>query len=197
MSSVGSEDVLSFWFGSAVADRSDFWFRGGSAVDELCRQHFSATWQAAANRELEAWKASPRGTLAWVILLDQFSRNLHRGTAQAFAHDAAAKAAAEAVIRTAGDLSLTPFERAFLYLPFEHSESIADQDESVRLFQALLPAFTEEQQQYGRSYLDFAQQHREVIRRFGRFPHRNTVLGRVSTADETTYLHSGGARFGQ
>ena len=127
---------------------------------------------------------TPRGTLALIILLDQFSRNLHRGSSEAFAADAKARQIARAAVAHGLDLQFGPVERLFLYLPFEHSEDLADQDEAVRLFETL----DEEQR-------DWARRHRDVIVRFGRFPRRNAALGRISTQEEEAYLAEPGAGF--
>ena len=130
------------------------------------------------------WAETPRGTLALIILLDQFSRNLHRNSPEAFAADGKAREIARTAIERGIDRMLGEVERMFVYLPFEHSEDLADQDQSVRLFTSL-----------GEDMTRYAEDHRDVIRRFGRFPHRNAALGRTSTPDELAYLAQPDAGF--
>lgn len=194
---VSPEELLEFWFGNGQEDRSALWFGSSAETDAICRSRFGDTWHAAVAGDVDAWKTAPRSNLAWVVLIDQLSRNLHRGTAAAFAHDALALEAAAAAVRRRDEAHLSPVERVFLYLPFEHSESLADQDECVRLFRGLLDAFPPEQRERAEMFLAFAEKHRDVIRQFGRYPHRNAVLGRTSTPEEIAYLEGGGARFGQ
>lgn len=194
---VPPEELLEFWFGNGQEDRSALWFGSSAETDAICRTRFGDTWHAAVAGDVDAWKAAPRSNLAWVVLIDQLSRNLHRGSAAAFAHDALALEAAAAAVHRGDEAHLSPVERVFLYLPFEHSESLADQDECVRLFRGLLDAFPPEQRERAEMFLAFAEKHREVIRQFGRYPHRNAVLGRTSTPEEIAYLEGGGARFGQ
>lgn len=185
--------VLEFWFG---ADRDAWqprWFRPDPAFDAAVRDRLGALAGPAAAGELDGWAASPDGALALCLLLDQVPRNLHRGTAAAFAQDARALAIARAaVLRDRHDLALTATGRVFLYLPFEHSEAAADQDLSVALFEGLRdhPAHRAP----GGS-IDFAWRHRQVVRAFGRFPHRNAALGRAGTAAEQAYLERPGAGF--
>jgi uncharacterized protein (DUF924 family) len=143
----------------------------------------------AARRELEAWRGSREGRLALVIVLDQFSRNLFRDDARAFAQDAYAREVTRQAIAAGDEAGSGPFERQFLYLPFEHSEDMADQDRSVALFREL-EAFEET-----RGLSEWAVRHRDVVARFGRFPHRNAVLGRPSTAEEVAFLAQPGSRF--
>lgn len=176
--------------------REAFWFGASGEIDSLIRERFASGVVAAVRGQLDSWVQVPRSVLALVLLLDQFPRNMWRGTGKAL-HDAEAlRAAREAVAR--GHLhNLAPIEQAFLVLPFQHSESIEDQRESVRLSaeiaQAALTAWRPVLQQY----LQFAKQHLALIERFGRFPHRNHVLGRAATAAEEAYLSGGGASFGQ
>ncbi len=137
--------------------------------------------QAARCGTFGHWAETARGMLALIVLLDQFSRNLHRGSPDSFAADAQARALARDAVAGGLDRLLHPVERCFIYLPFEHSEDLADQHESVRLFETLRLAL-------GDSTVEYAYRHRDVIRRFGRFPHRNAVLGRDSTSEELCYL---------
>jgi uncharacterized protein (DUF924 family) len=181
------DDILAFWFAGDPSAHRTVWFETDAAFDAACT-NLAAARNAATIGTFDDWAATPRGGLALLILLDQLSRNLYRGTAEAFAADAKARAIARAMIARGFDQVLTPVQRMFVYLPFEHSEDLADQDLSVRLFAALDTAS-------GEQTLGYAIQHRDVIRRFGRFPHRNAALGRVSRADEEAYLAEPGAGF--
>ncbi len=182
------EDVLAFWFADGPGVRREVWFKRTDAFDTACGE-FRAVLTAALRGDLNGWSTTPRGALALVIVLDQLPRNIDRGTPKAFSGDAAALAIAAAAISTGFDRALLPVERVFLYLPFEHSEDLADQDRSVALFEALAGepdmALT----------IDYAHRHRDVIRRFGRFPHRNPILGRTNSAAENAYLAEPGAGF--
>ena len=180
-------DVLAFWFGSDPTVQRTQWFEEAAAFDAACVDLANARDLAKAGA-FDDWADTPHGGLALLILLDQLSRNLHRGSAEAFAADAKARTIARAMIARGFDQALTPVERMFVYLPFEHSEDLADQDTSVRLFEVLDATLSEKT-------LDHALRHRDVIRRFGRFPHRNAALGRASTADELAYLAEPGAGF--
>jgi uncharacterized protein (DUF924 family) len=176
------EEVFTFWFKELT--RKD-WFEKNEALDEAMRRHFAATHLSLARGELDAWRTSPENRLAAVIVLDQLSRNLYRGTPLAFATDWLALREARLAIEAGSDMVVLPEQRGFFYLPFEHSETLADQDRSVELFALLGDA----------EYLDYAERHRAVIREFGRFPHRNALLGRESTAAELEYLAKPGAGF--
>lgn len=197
------QDILGFWFGRATGDpaeasaRESFWFGASSEADSLIRERFASAVEAAARGELDSWMRVPRSALALVLLLDQFPRNLWRGTAKAFTHDAQVlRAAQEAVAR--GHLhNLAPLEQAFLVLPFQHSESIEDQRESIRLSSEIAQAAPAAWRPILERYLQFAKQHFALIEQFGRFPHRNRVLGRAPTAEEVAYVSGGGASFGQ
>jgi len=185
---VTADEVLAFWFqGERNLFRSDPWFTKVPEFDALCRERFGFTVQAALDGALDPWAATPTGTLALVIVLDQLPRNIHRGTHLAFAGDAHARRFARNAIAGGIDAQLTPVERIFLYLPFTHSENLADQDLSVRLFAAL--------ESPSSKALDSAERHRDVIRRFGRYPHRNAALGRISTPAEAAYLAEAGSGF--
>ncbi len=183
--------VLDFWFGpEPLASRAE-WFRKDPAFDATVRQRFGADVEAALAGALgPGWNDAPLQRLAELLLLDQFTRNLYRGSARAFAGDARALALARALVADASHLTLAPLQRWFAYLPYEHAEVAATQDESVALFEALAaqaPALA--------GALDYAQRHRDVIRRFGRFPHRNAALGRASSLAEQAYLEQPGAGF--
>jgi uncharacterized protein (DUF924 family) len=188
------DDVLDFWFGpcsgTAPLQARDVWFRKARAFDSEIRERFGAAIEAALAGGLRAWEASPAGALARILLLDQFTRNAFRDTARAFAGDAQALATARALVAAGGDRQLVPMQRWFVYMPFEHAEDPAAQDESVRLFTELSQTASGFE-----SALDYALRHRDVIRRFGRFPHRNALLGRDSTESERDYLRQPGAGF--
>lgn len=183
------EDVLDFWFGPRRGVARVEWFRKDAAFDEEIRCRFGDLHAAAARRELEAWRLSPEPMLALVIVLDQFSRNLYRGEARAFAQDAHALECARQALARKDDLGLLPVQRQFLYLPYEHSESLADQELGLELMRSL-DAFEET-----RGVSEWAVRHRDVIARFGRFPHRNAALGRPSTPEETEFLLQPGSGF--
>ena len=183
--------VLEFWFG-AETDRPfeprDFWFRKSDAIDDEIRRDFGPTIEAALAGDLGDWALTTAGTRALILVLDQFTRNVYRGTPRSFAGDAAALALARRLVATGTDRSCPPVARWFIYMPFEHSESLSDQAESLRLFGSLAADGLE-------SPLEWAQKHFEVIQRFGRFPHRNEMLGRASTAEELAFLQQPGSRF--
>lgn len=203
MSEQRIEAILDFWIGPAAHDageakaRGKLWYQSTPEADEDLRRRFGEDVDMAARGALDDWRRSADGSLALVILLDQFSRNLFRGTAGAFANDAMAASIAEAAIDAGQDRQMSWIGRAFLYHPFEHSEQLPRQERSVQLFQALADEAPPEWQEQLKGFLEYAVEHREVVRRFGRFPHRNAVLGRESTAIETAYLESGARRYGQ
>ncbi|MCB1801542.1 MAG: DUF924 domain-containing protein [Gammaproteobacteria bacterium] len=171
------DDILTFWFAD---DMRRAWFRSTPELDALIRDRFEATWLAAAEGALEHWQATPYGALALAIVLDQLPLNMFRGQARAFATEAAAIAVSKQAIAAGFDAQLAGDRVAFLYMPLMHSESLRDQDLSVKLFEAAGL----------KDNLRFARHHRELIRRFGHFPHRNEILGRTSTVIERLYLAS-------
>ena len=191
-----------FWFGhrpygaAQVAQRARLWFRDPSApeltpqTDELIAERFGSLMQAAASGELSAWESSPRRRLALILLLDQFPRNVHRGTPAACAQDARALSLAVSGMQFGADGALDPLERLFFYMPLMHAESLEVQEESVAAFRRLLEEAPEELRAHFDSALQAARLHREVIARFGRFPHRNRILGRRDTAAEAEWLAS-------
>ena len=183
--------VLEFWFGAPDADAPrDVWFRKDPAFDALIGERFGAVIEAALAGRLDHWEAKgPDAALALIVVLDQFTRNVFRDTPRMFAGDAKALAVATRLVESGADRELTPLQRWFVYLPFEHAESLAEQDRSVALFDALR-AFPASAGAY-----DWAVSHRDVVRRFGRFPHRNEILGRPSTPDEIAFLATPGSRF--
>jgi uncharacterized protein (DUF924 family) len=181
--------ILDFWFGVAPLRTRDVWFRKDPAFDAAIASRFGGAVERALEGSYADWAATPRGALARILLLDQFTRNIFRDTARAFAGDPTALAVATATVDAGGDRALDPLERWFVYLPFEHSEDAAVQQRSLALFGALATETGE------RGALEWAEKHAEVIRRFGRYPHRNAVLGRASTPEELAFLVQPGSRF--
>ena len=176
--------ILDFWFGPRDEERPE-WFRKDSAFDALIGDRFGALVALALQGGLVEWDAVPQGALARLLLLDQFTRNIFRGTPRAFAGDAQALAAARAMVARGFDARLPPVRRAFVYLPFEHSEELEAQRESLRLYRALGLGDHEE----------WARRHAVIVERFGRFPHRNAILGRLSTPEEVEFLKQPGSGF--
>lgn len=195
------DTILSFWFGSLDADgkadptHAARWWRKDDAFDREIRERFEATWQTTVTGEHESWLATPEGRLAYVIVLDQFPRNMFRGSAQAFASDARALATARQGVELGHDRKLHGEQRAFLYMPFMHSEALADQERCVELFRA----FRDESSGSLRDTLDynleFAERHRVIVAQWGHFPHRNALLGRASTPEELAFLNTEGSSF--
>ena len=204
-----AHEVLEFWFGTrpytrdAVAQRMPRWFGDAAApelqpqTDEHIRQHFGALTQQAAAGEIANWESSPRRRLALILLLDQFPRNLYRGTAAAFSQDRAALELALGGMQLGADAALDPVERIFFYMPLQHCESREVQEESLAAFRRLAAEAPVELGQVFAGVSQFAQLHYDIIERFGRFLHRNVLLGRTPTADETLWLEGGGVTFGQ
>ena len=174
----GPGEVLAFWQ-SAGADK---WFTKDDALDTAIRDRFLATYEAAAAGRLAHWETTAEGMLALLIVLDQFPRNMFRGSARTYAADPLARAIADRALARGFDRAVTPALRTFFYLPFEHSENLADQERCVALNRAAGDA----------DGLKWAELHADIIRRFGRFPHRNDVLGRATTPEEQAFLESGG-----
>lgn len=203
MAEVEPQEILEFWFGSAADDpaeaaaREDFWFGASAEIDAEIGERFASTVEAAARGDLEAWTRESRSTLALVLTLDQFPRNIGRGSARAFAHDAQALRVTKDAVATGTLGRLALLEQAFLILPYQHSESLEDQRTSVRLSVEIARAAPAPWRAILEKYLSFAMQHHALIERFGRFPHRNRALGRDATAEEEAYLRRGGTSFGQ
>ena len=183
------EDVLDFWFGPPPHAERGVWFRKDPVFDASIRERFGPTIETALAGGHRDWAATPRGALARVLLLDQFTRNVFRETPRAFAGDADALATAQQAIATQFDRALDPYERWFLYMPFVHAEHPVHQQHSVELFARLAA------EEGLTGTLDWAERHAAVIRRFGRFPHRNATLGRLSTPAEEAFLAEQGSRF--
>jgi uncharacterized protein (DUF924 family) len=189
--------LRAFWFGAEDSPEfgrvRDIWFEKDDAFDDLCRK-FHDDYECAARGEYDALMESPSGAVALVVLLDQLPRNMFRGTAQAFATDAKARAVAAHAVDAGFDKRVSAVERMFLYLPFEHSESLADQRRSVALFESL-PATPEFPVPDRDNTVDYARRHLAVVERFGRFPHRNAALGRDSTPEELAFLQGPNSSF--
>jgi uncharacterized protein (DUF924 family) len=189
------QDILDFWFGAPGSPEAGKprreWFVKKDEFDAVIRDRFGAAIEHALAGGLREWDAQgPQGTLARILVLDQFTRNAHRNTPLSFAGDALALAAAKSLVDSGADRELPPLQRAFAYMPFEHAEDAYMQERAVELFGVLAaehPGFDE--------MLDYAHRHRGVIARFGRFPHRNAILGRASTPEEEEFLRQPGSRF--
>ena len=176
------QDVLGFWTAAGPAK----WFKKSDAFDAAIRLKFEPVHHAAARGQYDGWAASAEGALGLIVLLDQFPRNLYRDSGHAFATDGKARAVASAAIAAGHDTRVEAALRAFFYLPFEHSESLIDQERGVGLFEGLLRDTGDADS------LKWALLHRDIIARFGRFPHRNKALGRATTAAEQAFLDEGG-----
>lgn len=172
-----SDGLLDFWFSKAARDR---WFNSTTEFDAALRQRYMDTWRQGRDGRLQDWEQGPGGALALVILLDQFPLNMFRDQPESFSTEAQSRAVASRAIESGFDAALPDDRKAFLYLPFMHSETLADQDRSVELFAAAGLDFN----------LKWARGHREIVRRFGRFPHRNAILGRTSSEEELAWLAS-------
>lgn len=194
-------DVLSFWFGNAgddaqsIARNNARWWQANALFDAEIAKRFGGLREDAIGGELDHWLGSAHGRLALIILVDQFSRNLYRKQPRAFMHDALARQWCEEGLKANADDMLSPIERVFFYMPLQHSESIADQDLSVTLFRLLRDSVGDAQRETFANFLRHAERHRAVVARFGRFPHRNVVLGRESSAEELAFLEQPGSSF--
>jgi uncharacterized protein (DUF924 family) len=175
-------DIIQFWFSPETRPH---WFLASDAFDARVRERFGALSEQASAGELDDWAKMPEGSLALILLLDQVPRNIHRHTAQAFRSDGKALALAKEAISVGFDMSIGKDERLFFYLPLQHAEDIAAQEEAVRLVEAL----------GDQEHTDYARRHRDIIRRFGRFPHRNAQLGRTFTEAEIEFLKQPGSSF--
>ena len=179
---IDAQDVLRFWFEEM---RPQQWFTEDAEFDATIRRRFAATHEAVKHGERSNWRATPQGRLAEIIVLDQFSRNMYRGTRQAFAFDPLALTLAQEAVARGADRHLPVAQRAFLYMPYMHSESLSVHEQALRLFDQ--PGLEEN--------LKFERAHKTIIERFGRYPHRNAVLGRASTPEETDFLKQPGSGF--
>lgn len=186
-------EILNFWFGQTgeaeYGKSRKVWFVKDSKFDTEVQERFQADYELAATGRLKDWEGSAPGCLALILLLDQFSRNMFRGTPKAFAADPQALSLAKHAIAQGFDQELLPVQRWFVYLPFEHSENLADQHQAVSLFRQISNELD------STDALEYAIKHLQVIERFGRFPHRNRILGRVSTPEEEDFLSQPGSSF--
>lgn len=182
MKTIHAENIIEFWFSEIDAK---LWWQKDMEFDRLISQRFSALLQSTQRGELYSWRANPQGRLAEIIVLDQFSRNIYRNTAQAFANDAMALALAQEALRADAQKSLSTTQQAFLFMPYMHSESAMMHTVAVQLFNE--PGLE--------NNLQFEYKHKAIIDRFGRYPHRNAVLGRQSTAEELEFLQQPGSTF--
>ena len=178
------DEVLNFWLEQTSPGQ---WYQADEAFDQVIRERFLAGWEQARDGGLAAWLTHPSQTLAYIILTDQFSRNMFRGSGDAFFLDGQARAAAKVAISRGWDLKIDAPARQFFYLPLMHSENLCDQDRCVRLMKERMP-------DAGGNNLLHARVHREIIRRFGRFPYRNAALGRTDTPAEAAFMGEGGYR---
>lgn len=187
-------ELLDFWFGNLgsadlpTSDRTNLWFGDNEIIKKELVEKFSKEYEAAVAGELEEWKKTPRGRLALIILFDQFSRYLHRHSAEAFANDELAQQLCIESLNEKMDQSLTLIERVFFYMPLVHAENSSKQEQSIRLYQELVNLSMSETTQIYQLFLAYAYAHFRVIKEFGRFPQRNEVLGRESTEAELAFL---------
>ena len=196
-------DVLTFWFDDAARSpealqrRSAVWFGTDAGFDQEGATRFTASLEDAARGALADWAGTPQGRLALVILLDQMPRNIHRASPAAFMHDAQAASHCIAGIESGQDLSLHPVERIFLYMPLQHAEDLGLQRRSVEQFESLAAEADDTWRECFAENVHYAREHHDIIERFGRFPHRNRILGRESSEEELVYLADGAPTFGQ
>jgi uncharacterized protein (DUF924 family) len=195
------DELLAFWFGDNKDDaevgkaQAALWWGQSAETDDFISGRFGQAASAAAAGAVNHWTGSPRGRLALILLLDQMPRVIHRGTPGAFAQDGNARRVADKGLASGADRLLRPIERVFFYLPFEHSERQEDQERSIELYQELAAEVPDEWRESFDRYLDFAVRHKAIIDRFGRFPHRNAILGRESTPEELVFLKEPGSGF--
>ncbi len=198
---IRAKKILDYWFADLdqtpayFSERMPFWFMGGKKVDDAIRKHFNSDLEAAVKGELKSWENNPREALALIILLDQFSLNLYREQPRSYDQSRLALPLAKRLIQKKIHLLLTPIERCFVYLPFEHSENLKDQMTSVKLFTELYQAVPTYAKKEFAGTLDYAKRHARVVKKYGRFPDRNEVYGRKSTAAEERFLASEQAPF--
>jgi uncharacterized protein (DUF924 family) len=197
-----AQDILDYWFGALAEDGSwspaqqKLWFGGGEALDKAIRERFGAVLEEVEAGGHKDWEQTPRGKLAIILLCDQLSRNVWRGQARAFSLDARSYALAQGMVASGEDEGLHLIERVFVYLPLEHHEGMEAQEASVALFTKLVEQAPAARRGPFESFLEYAISHRDIIAQFGRYPHRNEVLGRETSAEEAAFLKDG-PRFGQ
>lgn len=195
---IGPEDVLGFWLGapgSSQLANATKWYMKDDAFDREIEARFGATLELGARGALDGWKTSPRGRLALVILLDQFSRNIYRNQPRSFAQDARACSDALEAMARGDERELTTVERSFLYMPLMHAEDVDLQRKCVASFERLRDEAPADLRKFVENGLDYARRHADIVERFGRFPHRNTILGRTSTPEEVEFLKQPGSSF--
>lgn len=196
-----AREVLEYWFGESSDDleinrqKSDLWWGHGEATDREIRERFGALLERGAAGELDEWAHTPVGRLALIVLLDQFSRNVYRDTPGMFAQDEKALALCLEGMEREHDRVLRPIERVFFYLPMEHAEDLDLQERCVATMRELADEVPEAWRETFETFVDFAERHRVIIERFGRFPHRNAILGRESTDEERAFLEQPGSSF--
>lgn len=199
----GWQDVLDYWFGKLDEEglpdayHSNRWFKATRSFDQELRHRFLSLILLASEGGVETWRKHPGGRLAEIILLDQFSRNVYRGIDLAFGNDRLARNLCREAMRLGHDMRLPPVQRAFMYMPLQHSEKLEDQALSVECYEQLLASTDGQLRTFLKSFLTHAREHAEVVEQFGRFPHRNKVLKRASTEQEMAYLSAGAKRYGQ
>ena len=196
------EQVLKFWFGVQedgfpIENKSQLWFSGSAEADRIIQSRFGSYIEKALAGNMESWKSTPRGQLALIILLDQFTRSIYRKTPQAFSGDSLAREIAHENIKKGWNKDLSFSERTFIYMPFMHSEELADQELCIELFNELKNEVPDNRKEQIKNSIYFAKDHRDIIARFGRFPHRNKTLRRESTPAERAYLEDGANSYGQ
>lgn len=196
------QQVLDFWFGEldkdiTKTDKNALWFKGDEKTDKLIADKYQHLVSQAGRGGLSHWGETAKGSLALIILLDQFTRNIYRGLSAAFRYDSLALAICKRSLAKNQDEGLSPIERVFLYFPLEHSEFIEDQEECVFHFDQLRHLISPENAVIFEGFYQYAISHHDVVKKFGRFPHRNAANGRLSTQDELAWLSNGGQRFGQ
>jgi uncharacterized protein (DUF924 family) len=195
------EDVLDFWFGEvnelgcSSPEHRKRWWTKSDAFDEAIKSHFVNDYEAVVAGDRDTWRNTPRGTLAYIIVLDQFSRNMFRGTPEMFTADELAREACCEGLDEGFDAELAFDERVFFYLPLEHSEVVADHQRCIELFTDLVDCAPEPLEADAKNYLDFAQHHKTIVERFGRYPHRNETVGRATTLEEAEFLKEPGSSF--
>ncbi len=195
------EDILEFWFGEldgfgcAAPNQRKLWWTKSDAFDQTIRSKFLGTYEAVVAGDREHWRGAPRQALAYIVVLDQFSRNMFRDTPKMFAADELAREVCCEGLDAGFDSELAFDERVFFYLPLEHSEYEADHERCHEMFSSLCESAPDSLKADAEYYLDFARRHREIIERFGRYPHRNAILGRASTPEELEFLEQPGSSF--
>ncbi|MBW1830237.1 MAG: DUF924 domain-containing protein [Deltaproteobacteria bacterium] len=195
------EDILDFWFGEvnelgcSSPEHRRRWWTKADAFDEAVGSHFLGDYEHIVAGDRDAWRNTPRGTLATIIVLDQFSRNMFRGTPSMFAADELAREVCHEGLDAGFDADLSFDERLFFYLPLAHSEEMTDHRRSIELLNGLVDGAAETLAADARNYLDFAERHKAIVERFGRYPHRNATLGRASTPEEIAFLEEPGSSF--